>query len=124
MSGRKPFKAVPLRYVAGHRRRAKGAAPRSAGQLLTAAIIAGITVGAGSLAFSGSGRADLTNTANKVSAATGIARARAPQAGDHWSRCDEARAAGTAPIYEGEPGYREGLDGDSDGIACEPYRGQ
>ncbi|MFA5966595.1 MAG: excalibur calcium-binding domain-containing protein [Sphingomonas sp.] len=26
-------------------------------------------------------------------------------------------------MYAGEPGYREGLDGDSDGIACEPYRG-
>jgi hypothetical protein len=50
-------------------------------------------------------------------------RARSPQDGDHWSRCDEARAAGSAPIYIGEPGYRDGLDGDADGIACEPYRG-
>ncbi|WP_294048940.1 excalibur calcium-binding domain-containing protein [Sphingopyxis sp.] len=51
------------------------------------------------------------------------ARARAG-AGDHWRRCDDARAAGTAPIYRGEPGYRDGLDADNDGIACEPYRGQ
>jgi hypothetical protein len=28
-----------------------------------------------------------------------------------------------APVYRGRPGYREGMDGDSDGIACEPYRG-
>ena len=33
------------------------------------------------------------------------------------------RAAGAAPIYRGQPGYRDGLDGDSDGIACEPYHG-
>ncbi|WP_240325632.1 excalibur calcium-binding domain-containing protein [Sphingomonas mesophila] len=25
------------------------------------------------------------------------------------------------PIHRGEPGYRDKLDGDSDGIACEPY---
>lgn len=52
----------------------------------------------------------------------GIVRARVPQDGDYWEGCDDARAAGTAPIYRGEPGYREGMDGDSDGIACEPYR--
>ncbi|WP_252171709.1 excalibur calcium-binding domain-containing protein [Sphingopyxis sp. USTB-05] len=27
-----------------------------------------------------------------------------------------------APIYRGELGYREGLDADADGVACEPYR--
>ncbi len=40
----------------------------------------------------------------------------------YYSRCDEARAAGKAPIDAGQPGYREGLDGDGDGIACEPIR--
>ncbi|WP_233503719.1 excalibur calcium-binding domain-containing protein [Sphingomonas psychrotolerans] len=25
-------------------------------------------------------------------------------------------------MRRGEPGYREDLDGDSDGLACEPYR--
>ena len=41
----------------------------------------------------------------------------------YFSGCDEARAAGAAPIYRGQPGYRDKMDGDSDGIACEPYRG-
>jgi hypothetical protein len=41
----------------------------------------------------------------------------------YYSNCAEARAAGAAPISRGEPGYREGLDGDSDGVACERYRG-
>lgn len=40
----------------------------------------------------------------------------------YYTRCDEARAAGVAPIYRGEPGYRAGLDRDGDGVACEPYR--
>lgn len=39
----------------------------------------------------------------------------------YYRNCDAARAAGVAPIYRGEPGYREGMDGDNDGIACEPY---
>jgi len=38
----------------------------------------------------------------------------------YYAGCDEARAAGVAPIYRGSPGYREGMDGDGDGIACEP----
>lgn len=62
------------------------------------------------------------SNAKEVAVGIGIMRARVPQEGDYWRRCDEARAAGTAPIYRGEPGYREGMDGDSDGIACEPYR--
>jgi hypothetical protein len=39
----------------------------------------------------------------------------------YYRNCDAARAAGVAPIYRGEQGYREGMDGDNDGIACEPY---
>ena len=40
-----------------------------------------------------------------------------------YSGCKEVRAAGKAPLYSGQPGYRAGMDGDGDGIACEPYRG-
>lgn len=39
-----------------------------------------------------------------------------------YTGCDEVRAAGKAPLYQGQPGYREGMDGDLDGIACEPHR--
>jgi hypothetical protein len=44
------------------------------------------------------------------------------EASAYYPNCDAAREAGAAPIYRGQPGYREGMDGDSDGIACEPYR--
>ena len=30
-----------------------------------------------------------------------------------------AKAAGAAPLYRGQPGYRSALDGDDDGVACE-----
>lgn len=42
----------------------------------------------------------------------------------YYRRCADARAVGAAPIYAGEPGYREALDADGDGVACEPYRGR
>lgn len=41
------------------------------------------------------------------------------QAGDGFSSCDEARAAGAAPLHRGDPGYSTNLDGDGDGVACE-----
>src|SRR5699024_917334 len=37
----------------------------------------------------------------------------------YFPNCSAARAAGAAPIHAGEPGYRLGLDGDGDGVACE-----
>lgn len=43
-----------------------------------------------------------------------------PPAGEvYYANCDEARRAGAAPIYRGQPGYRPGLDRDNDGVACE-----
>lgn len=39
----------------------------------------------------------------------------------YYSGCNAARAADAAPIQRGEPGYRPEMDGDNDGVACEPY---
>ena len=55
--------------------------------------------------------------------ANGHGRKNAPPAGAYYSGCNDARAAGVAPIYAGEPGYRPEMDGDGDGVACERYRG-
>lgn len=52
-------------------------------------------------------------------------RAAAPAVVEVYFRnCAHARAAGAAPLYRGRPGYRPEMDGDSDGVACEPYRGR
>jgi hypothetical protein len=54
-----------------------------------------------------------------------IVEAQAPvPASVYYSGCNEVRAAGAAPLLIGEPGYRPEMDGDDDGIACEPYRGR
>ena len=65
--------------------------------------------------------AAITEFVKPIAVQAGIMRERQPRAGDIWSACDDARAAGTAPIYAAEPGYRKELDRDGDGIACEPY---
>ena len=52
----------------------------------------------------------------------GAAPAPAPeqkQESTYYPNCKAARAAGAAPLYRGDPGYREELDRDRDGIACE-----
>lgn len=37
----------------------------------------------------------------------------------YYANCTEAKAAGAAPLYRGDPGYRAKLDRDHDGVACE-----
>ncbi|WP_170154725.1 excalibur calcium-binding domain-containing protein [Lentzea atacamensis] len=40
-----------------------------------------------------------------------------------YASCEDAWRAGAAPIYWGQPGYRVELDGNRNGIACEPRYG-
>jgi len=49
-------------------------------------------------------------------------QAQKPASSWSYRNCREARAAGAAPLYRGQPGYGSHMDGDSDGIACEPHR--
>jgi hypothetical protein len=37
----------------------------------------------------------------------------------YYKNCAAARAAGAAPLYAGQLGYRSALDRDNDGVACE-----
>lgn len=53
-----------------------------------------------------------------------VAPAPAPQAAPpapsvSFKNCTEARNAGAAPVYRGDPGYAPHLDRDNDGIGCE-----
>ncbi|QAY71871.1 DUF1524 domain-containing protein [Xylanimonas protaetiae] len=42
-----------------------------------------------------------------------------PEAPVYYANCSDVRAAGAAPLYSGDPGYRLAMDRDKDGIACE-----
>lgn len=46
------------------------------------------------------------------------AQQQAPQ-DVYYPNCAAARAAGAAPLYQGQPGYSTKLDRDGDGVACE-----
>lgn len=46
-------------------------------------------------------------------------QAPAPQQPTYFANCAAARAAGAAPLYQGDPGYSRKLDRDGDGVACE-----
>jgi hypothetical protein len=48
----------------------------------------------------------------------------APAVDHHFRGCNDARAVGMTNIPRGHPSYREYMDGDGDGLACEPYRGR
>lgn len=37
----------------------------------------------------------------------------------YYANCAAVKAAGKAPLISGSPGYRDKLDADHDGIACE-----
>ena len=99
-----------------------GKQQRSVVHWLLGATLAGATIGAGATLVEPEGRAQALAVMGDAAVAVGVARARPPQPGDYWGGCNDAREAGTAPIYRGEPGYRENMDGDGDGVACEPYR--
>lgn len=60
----------------------------------------------------------------RAQAVRAVSAVRSAPSGVYFRNCSEARAAGAAPLYRGQPGYRPGMDGDGDGIACEPYRGR
>lgn len=47
------------------------------------------------------------------------APAPAPAPARPFTSCAQAREAGAAPLYRGDPGYSPRLDRDKDGVACE-----
>ncbi len=58
-----------------------------------------------------------TAAATPTAVPTPTATMSAPSA--YYANCAAVRAAGEAPLYRGQPGYRSALDRDRDGVACE-----
>ncbi|MFB7477741.1 excalibur calcium-binding domain-containing protein [Streptomyces anulatus] len=65
-------------------------------------------------AASGTTSTPASNASNPASEATAPAPA-------YYENCDAVRAAGAAPVEEGDPGYAPHLDRDGDGVGCEPW---
>lgn len=105
----------------------------SIGDLMRAADVAEAGNGAARARAPGFGRATLDPRAAPGRATQSV---RAPVRADEragggrgasaggfiFRSCAAARAAGAAPMKRGSPGYNPRLDGDGDGVACEPFR--
>ena len=83
----------------------------SAKQILITAGALGAVVGLGSVAAPQIAESAMQTPEERA----------AIEASVYYPGCNPVRAAGKAPLYAGQPGYREGMDGDGDGIACEDY---
>ena len=64
------------------------------------------------------------STPEATTQAGGGAAAPAPaeepkQESTYFPNCRKAKESGAAPLHRGDPGYREELDRDGDGVACE-----
>ena len=127
MALRKPFVAVPVKLGDAFRERREleqiaiqSKSRRSTALVAGFGLLAGCGLGFAIVTDAGAGLFPLIKSAPALIDVRGFGRARTPQPGDYWGGCNSARAAGTAPIYYGEPGYRSEMDGDGDGVACEP----
>ncbi|PXX59629.1 excalibur calcium-binding domain-containing protein [Nocardia sp. CA-128927] len=91
-------------------------------RLTFSAAVAGLTLLAAptALAAPPSGSSGTGSSAvDTGSAATGSAGlTQTGSAGGAFANCEEAKAAGRAPLFRGEPGYGPHLDPDGDGFAC------
>lgn len=121
MSFKKPFRSQPIVLGAYQLERARRRRVVGVAKITIAAIVFSIGLGGVMSAWDSGYLGATLEGSHQLAVAGGLTRARTPQSGDYWSGCDEARAAGVTPLKYGEPGYRSQMDGDGDGIACEPY---
>jgi Excalibur calcium-binding domain len=121
MSLRKPFRAVPIKPGPRYRANLGERTKKTPILLIVSCLGFGAMLGLAILTIDKTIPSRLIESVKPMAVSVGLMRDRVPQEGDSWSGCHAARAAGTAPIYFGEPGYDERMDGDGDGIACEPY---
>jgi hypothetical protein len=87
--------------------------------LLLSAVILGLTGGYAWSKWSKTSPAAVANAPKGPSAKPGETSAEVEES-VYYADCDAARAAGKAPLYPGQPGYRKELDPQDTGIACQP----
>lgn len=93
------------------RRLSRSAGWRTIGECLLAAVVLGGAAGWGLNQFD----------QYRAAQAKRQALLAALPAGYVFPGCNAVRAHGLAPLFRGEPGFSDYMDGDRDGIACEPY---
>lgn len=112
---RRPSPARQPTDLGTYRRQRRRKARRDNGKYASTVLVAAAAVGVISWEVTPAVRSVWSGVSTRESEIT------PDEASVYYRNCNAARAAGAAPIWRGSPGYREGLDGDGDGIACEPY---
>jgi len=87
--------------------------------LLLSAVILGLTGGYAWSKWSHPSAAAAANAAKGRSARPGETSAEVEQS-VYYADCAAVEKAGKAPLYPGQPGYREELDPQNVGVACQP----
>ncbi|QIS09756.1 MULTISPECIES: excalibur calcium-binding domain-containing protein [Nocardia] len=92
-------------------------------RLTVSVAAAGLTLLAAPTALAGPAPSGSAGTGSSgldsIIGATGSAGlTQTGSAGGGFANCDEARAAGRAPLFRGEPGYTPALDPEGTGMAC------
>ncbi|MBF6171972.1 excalibur calcium-binding domain-containing protein [Nocardia blacklockiae] len=85
---------------------------------LAAPITLSTTASADGFVPSGSAGTGSSGIDDAIGATGSAGLAQTGSAGGTFKNCDEARAAGRAPLFRGEPGYSPHLDPDGTGMAC------
>ncbi|MEU6586853.1 excalibur calcium-binding domain-containing protein [Nocardia sp. NPDC046763] len=93
-------------------------------RLLVSASVAGLTtIAAQTVALadvptgsSGTGSSAI-DTGSAATGSAGLSQTGSA-GGPVYENCDQARAAGVAPLFRGQPGYSPHLDPDGTGMAC------
>ena len=86
---------------------------------LIAAVLLGLSGGYAWSKWSKPSAADVANAPKGPSAKPGQSSDEIEESA-YYANCDAVRAAGKAPLYAGQPGYRAELDPDGTGLACPP----
>lgn len=94
-----------------------GLDPTTANALLIASGLSGYGTGSGVVVTQNPAAGTVATSTQGVSYAAEQPRVSSGSA--YYQNCTAVRAAGAAPLYRGEAGYRAGLDRDGDGVACE-----
>ena len=86
---------------------------------LLAAVLFGLTGGYAWSIWSKPSAAAVAN-AVKIPAARPGQTSHDIEQSVYYASCADVQAAGKAPLYAGQPGYRSELDPDGTGLACPP----
>lgn len=128
--GVKSLEVIAAEKAAADKAAADKAAAEKAAADKVAADKAAADKAAADKAAADKAAADAAAAAAKLAAEQAAAQQAVPQppvqqaapqapAAAYYANCAAVKAAGAAPLYQGQPGYSTSLDRDRDGVACE-----